>query len=278
MRCERRPPHSVDLTALRAPHFPRNVAAVLSSRCKGRIPRRWQQIRLQRTITAHGMTAAAPMMPLVRSPGRRVVHSSPGLVAKLVRAMAFSATFQHHESTAQQALATTSPLDCFTHVEFFEFCCCGNGDDVVPRTGCFDSVVGWTQALCCNHLINYCPPSPVATAGSDLLDKSKSTEDESKLADMLDGSVAAGSAGTLPELFAETPKTAFGTKGATSAHGTTRKRGDLSDSVENESISTRSEEKCSNQVYSLDHCCDPRFKPPSSRCFDTMSAFLACCG
>merc|ERR1719245_2731888 len=32
------------------------------------------------------------------------------------------------------------------------------------------------------------------------------------------------------------------------------------------------------QIYSTKHCCDEHFRPPNSRCFDTMEAFEWCCG
>eukprot|EP00928_Gymnodinium_smaydae_P045569 TRINITY_DN30366_c0_g1_i3.p1 TRINITY_DN30366_c0_g1~~TRINITY_DN30366_c0_g1_i3.p1 ORF type:complete len:315 (-),score=72.53 TRINITY_DN30366_c0_g1_i3:8-829(-) len=206
------------------------------------------------------------------------------------------------------ASSAQGPIDCFTHAGHFNFCCCEEGGDE-----CWANPNGLTFQMCCDHLVHLCPgreeataveaaevaaSSPSSTSAAATAAESGATaaaaaraaaaaEAEASFA----AAVAAGVAGI--ESSPRRPAAAAAAAAAASPlapptaaaaldFGGSRPRPPrleaTAEAVDRQEGREQAARRCWDfQVYSRDHCCDTRFRPPASRCFDTVGDFEVCC-
>eukprot|EP00929_Paragymnodinium_shiwhaense_P106477 TRINITY_DN71920_c0_g1_i1.p1 TRINITY_DN71920_c0_g1~~TRINITY_DN71920_c0_g1_i1.p1 ORF type:complete len:188 (-),score=27.99 TRINITY_DN71920_c0_g1_i1:244-807(-) len=155
------------------------------------------------------------------------------------------------------AVEVRAGLDCFTDHTFFFHCCCGNKDK--------DVIDCWKQTPelaedCCDHLMHHCPENSRGWRVALEASSRGRTSPPSSEAD-------AWPSGSLLEEVEQMPS-------ADAVHvAFVATRGS---SGRSEVVATM--DNCwESHVYSRQHCCDARFAPPASRCFETVEAFDRCC-
>eukprot|EP00440_Ansanella_granifera_P019840 gb/GFBE01021552.1/.p1 GENE.gb/GFBE01021552.1/~~gb/GFBE01021552.1/.p1 ORF type:complete len:191 (+),score=31.08 gb/GFBE01021552.1/:1-573(+) len=153
-------------------------------------------------------------------------------------------------------------LDCFTSERHFRFCCCNDTDSRhVCWAGAGEGPAAMSRARCCTHLMEYCQAE--MTDDSNYSAGECSSSNPQCVDDQLH----------LPkpelEVNSENRRNERAREAAIAAS-------DAAKAIIGGQAS-RAEQCSLMHVYSPKHCCDRRFEPPNSRCFDSLEVFEACC-
>eukprot|EP00930_Biecheleria_cincta_P020752 TRINITY_DN15533_c0_g2_i1.p1 TRINITY_DN15533_c0_g2~~TRINITY_DN15533_c0_g2_i1.p1 ORF type:complete len:186 (-),score=41.87 TRINITY_DN15533_c0_g2_i1:60-617(-) len=140
--------------------------------------------------------------------------------------------------------------DCFTSESHFLHCCCAASQTC--WAGLSEKAAADSKTRCCGHLYVHCPKTS-QDFGHDDRQRRKQVADEQ----------ASSNVASSPKLTEKAKQAAVAASDAAAAI--------VSGQV------TRAKRCSEMHVYSRKHCCDRRFEPPNSRCFESIEVFEACC-
>eukprot|EP00931_Biecheleriopsis_adriatica_P012389 TRINITY_DN113526_c0_g1_i1.p1 TRINITY_DN113526_c0_g1~~TRINITY_DN113526_c0_g1_i1.p1 ORF type:complete len:222 (+),score=34.46 TRINITY_DN113526_c0_g1_i1:49-666(+) len=151
-------------------------------------------------------------------------------------------------------------LDCFTSESHFHFCCCEREQEEC-WSGAGRGPAERSRKRCCLHLMVHCGDMDRLTVEPLVVDGQRCGE----------GTASCNSS----QLRAE-PKSLTEVKVAERAKQAAVAASEAATAIVN-GLVARSERCAEMHVYSPKHCCDRRFEPPNSRCFESLDVFEACC-